>query len=1414
MQDIQINTFTGGLDSDSDLRSVPDSRYIDAINVDTYSIESNSKKSVSPLRGTTLAVTIPSVSSSNQITRVEVDFTSNNTYSFSFYDGTSLKTGSFTTIGLTSFFRYASFRSLLTSRLNNLGYNVRSFSNNSSYVKFTIGKGVSDNAPFRADISWRINDISKETVVLQEAYYRTENLSMIASYAIEDCLFIWSETSDEGVIELGVTKKTGSWDIYTTLFRTWRWHFPIINPEAIDIKMESVSNEQWAMYITDNYNKPKVYYIQKQYSEYCLLKYTNTNWITPTSGYLIYNYADEQTNLQLINNAGVVTFSNQLQAGGSLLSGGYRYSVRFGINGTENTTEWSVLSPNVIPVFKTSINSPSAYIKVQGDKAGQVTSKCNVLFVQNCMPNVFNYVELAAVYHAGAATSATIIGKYPITASNLTITHTGNEMGVQKYDVTLLPQTEPVVKTAKTLEIKKNRFNIANVSIGADDPALASIASGASIGQSKVSMNQVGKIGSGGNLNVSASLSSNLSVTFPGIVSVFDPSIPDLIFNVENKDKNNEYNTSTGVFTSSSQSQIKISFGISYVSTVNGTLLFILYKNNAYYATSSSINITAGSRKIPFDIMNAFGNTVMNFNGTPLNIGDTIKFKIYWQPDSVDPADKLILSSGGDTYLNMGSYTEDSGFELSTVGEYQLPENCANKVGYMLNERYLFFARFHYKNGYVSSPYYIGDYTFSDESNGQLYNDYLQTYTYSYAAAISNINISSIKDKISGISIWRAECNPTVMGSGVYFNSDNFALDYFVAGHYASIPEANNKYYADHSLTDNTRKFGIFFSHDTRLNQTGYIDGSYLRVYGSPLVYNNTSGITNGSKIASFAEYLGVQTTSYESSNNNIIDAYYNDFATLGYVKLVNSLSLAYKPNMDYTNGATGNIEGIAMTLTNYVNSNHGSDNGVYMAQYVRPLSGQYEVASVSIVPTGSYISIDNNSPNVISFTNVFGGDTYTQKNILKVRYWADNGDGSIRSSFITYYAQNKINTQLFYCDQSEDVAPTRNLQGWKDVNSYLFPFNTVDEVAEEQFNYDEGYSAPYPLPVRAYDSNVPSESKFVSRIYYSEQKPINSVQDFYRKIRALDFRDLDTKNGEIVALRDVNNYMVSVQPRAVSVLPYLSDVAIGTQGGGEILVGTGGVYNQRENIISTYGSTFQTCVYVGQNNNGNSQLYWFSPAFKKYCRYGSDGIRILSDEQSMRTYFLGIDSVSKEYDMIQVYDPKYATQIMTFKNESDKYTLLFNENANNFSTFASFKPSRYFLLNNQSLAPYQNSVYELFTGNYLSFFGSLGEFNIKFTANKGMLNDKRYLSTSLSVGTGYTFTAPTVSMSVSSHTAFPHLGVLGEKRWDNFFVAFAKSGGQQPIGQFAIIEVKTSAYIELLGAVTKWRSIFRGLFR
>jgi len=1399
MQDIQSNSFGGGLDFDSDPRVIKNDRYINALNVETMSVEKSGMNAINPMQSSELAFTLPSVIDQVQFTKVR--YTENVDIVFYFYDSTGALLGQ-GVIDAANNTDFMAFSNLFMTAMLSYGYDVQDFqlSADEKWVLFSIEFGGN---PVRVSFLWEVDGSYYEEIVIQEAYTASV-LRPIATWNVEDRLFVFSTTDSTDAIEIGIASKSGTWS-YTRILRTWRFLLP--TTEAIDIRVEKVSNQSWALYWTDNTNKPKVLYIPEIYTTDCVAKYSTTDWDTPTSGYIIYNEADEQTNLQLINNAGLVTYSDQLQNGGALVSGGYRYSVRFGINGTENTTEWSVLTPNVIPVYKTSTTSPSAYIRIQGDKSGTATSKANVLLVQNALPNIYNFVELACVYNAGGVDSAYIVGRFDVTDSEFIVTHTGAETGATTLDVTTLPQTDPVILKAKSLEIKKNRLNLANLEIGADDAAaLADIASGATISQGKYAMDGVGILTDyeGSNILIKSNGGPTDIPWNPNLLgNQYGINVP-LTFKGIYSDTYGTYNSTTGYWTAYATGKYRIKAGIGLSDGNYAALGAFTWFLNVNGSIAASGDISVGTY---FDV---------EFNISALQI---VYIGVTY---SLSRTTNTFIGTNAGFSITAVSTTSQN-FDDTSVGEYQLPENCATKVGYMLNEKYALFLRAHYKNGYISAPFFIG--YFDNQWDGvdkSLFTSStsVSTYeTYSYYAKITGLNISSIKDQINGISIWRAECNPTVLGTGVVMPADYLNAGYYNAGYYAAIPTLPGTYGATYGAITDQRYFSMFFSHDTRINKTQPNAGDTLRYFDCPKVLNNVSGIysANATQLGSYAEYYGSIETA-TATDVLVTDGRYTSFDEAtgvpnSNIAAIRNNTLKYKPNINVSTSASGSMENISLATSGRLNPlTDTADNGLYYAQYIRTIAGdQYDLLSVKIIPTGTYVNVNQLSTGILPAIDVFGGDTYTQKNILKVRYWSTYNSTDIRTSFITYYGQQKINTQMLYNDFTADKT-TYNLQGHQSTTNYLFPFATVADVVEEQFNYDKGFSANYPLFVTAYNSKLPSESKFISRIYYSQQKPINSLQDFYRKVLALDFRDLDTKNGHIAALRDVNNYMVAVQPRAVSVLPYLSDVAIGTQGGGEVLIGTGGVYNQRENIISTYGTGLQTCTFVGNNNNGNSTLYWFSPEFKKYCRYGGDGIRILSDENSMRSFFLTMNAVA-EYDMIQVFDIEHASVIITW---TDK-TLLFNERNNNFSTFASFYPERYFSYQNLALAPANtNQVYELFGGTgVLQYLGEAAStFMIEYVANKGGMSDKRFLSTALSVGTGYSFTNPTVNMSVNGDSVFPHAITTYEKRFENWFGAFNKSGGQQPIGQYGIVRVESSAYILLLGAVTKFRNIFRSLFK
>lgn len=1442
MQDNSQNTFTGGLDRDSDYRVIKNDRYVDATDVDTYSNDRNSNYSISPLHSSTLAFAIDNITSQSQIMRLA--YKQNVIISYSFYDAETnvlIGTNSIAANLNTSF---NAWKFYFLVQMLSYGYSITDLDNTSEYFKFTITP-TNTNGKKRIHFEWSVDGVLTDEVVLQE-YYPSNTLQPIGAISLQDNLFTVSTTLDNDAIEIGVGKETnGSWT-YTRLFRTWRWNYP--TNEAIDIRIEEISSENYALYVVQKGIKPKVYYINKALTQDILVKYNSTNWLTPTTyGYLIYNVADEQTNLQIVNNTSFVKFESQQQNGGALLSGGYRYSIRCGVNGTLNTTEWSVLNANVIPVFKTSVDAPSGYIKIQGDKSGELTGKSNVLKLENLKPNIFNYVELACAYNANGATSATIVGKYPITGNIMYVTHSGLEPNTQVLDATLLQQTEPLVKSAKTLEIKKNRLNLANVDIASDEniaDSIKTLFNESLFSQYYDNLKGVGTLVRTNAVTFSAAMTSSSAV--PWNKSKVDNQVDQGYLKFENSTQP-QYNSSTGIWTVavSGKYRIKTDFWFTPIK-VGGSAVQEALVSATIFQWSGYVNIflyqekVSGGNKIQLGI---FQYNIRNqrpvFDVTAdLTAGDKVYFYTQYN-----------FKNGNGDYFTINSalfapspITTDTtqDFSNSQVGEYQLPENCANKVGYTLRESYPFFAKLHYKNGYVSSPYYIGTKTFVPYGSIFAFTNITSNpkdhTIFVNALKINGLDVSTLKDEIDGISIWRGVCNPTILGTGIVMAADNFDASSYTVGYYPSIPVYNGHYAAAIPNNNNARNFGMFISPDTQYNKVEPNAGDKLIYMGVPAVMNNVGNSTGGTPYrnpviqgsGSFAEYYGASASSNIANTEvTVTDGQYITFDAAisdpnSQLPPITSGNLSYRPNTNIKANGRGSMEGMALGLASRLfPSNSTSDNGVYMAQYKRTLNTpQYDLTSVDIVPTGTFIPVTPQS-STIDNIYIYGGDTYTQKNILKVMYWGGNGT-DVFSSFITYYAQSKINTQLFYCDENEAVSQTQNLQGWKNIVSYLFPFQDINTVAQEQFNYDKAYSAQYPFTEKPYDPNVPQQSKFGSRIYYSQQKPLNSVQDFYRKIFALDYKDLDSKNGDIAAIRDVNNYMVAIQPRAISVLPYQSDVAITSQDGNPILVGNGGVYNQRENIVSTYGTNLQSCVLVGNNNNGNSQLYWYSPQFKKFCRYGADGIRIISDEQMMRSYFLNeVNQINNEYSMVMAYNVEYASVIMTMFGTTNN-TLMFNEKSNNFSTFASFKPIRYFFFKNKTIAPQNsaggyNQLYDLFgdKNNYLYFLGNTqGQFSITLSSNKGGTNDKRFLSCGVMVGAGYNFTNPSINLSTDSPVAFPYSSSLGQKRYDNYVSAFNNDNNGQPIGQYGLIKISTSSYIQILGVITKFRNIYRTLFK
>lgn len=1426
------NTFNGGWNTDLDKRMVRPNQFTDAQDAEFVSDEEGSLNSIGPVRSMEFKYDIPAVGNGFCVVRLE------------WKSGPNIETRVFNSDGQViasvdtfSYTNYTDYITNLNIKLYPYGVEVLIFGSE-VYNGVTYLNARFYNIPFVGNASLNnfsvaqiVDDVYTECAILQYAS-TGDNLVELASATIDDKAFIISAGTQFG--EVGVYEN-GS---YTRVYRSRKTVFTDQNP--IDIRVEKTSDGRYAVYFTDNNLKPKVLYIPSVITTDCTQKYTATNFGAGTSGYIVLGFEDQQTNLQLTTNSLFVSFKKQLQNGGFLKSGGYRYAVRAGINGTQDTTQWSFLTPNVTPVFDTSADSPNAFFTIQGTP-GITTTKVNVITVEGLNKYTFNFIEVAALYYVGtsiAAPSATIIGRYDINANTMDISHIGNEIGTN-LDRADIPEYDDIILKSENLEIKKNRLNLANVEIATDEN-LSALFAGATILTSAFPLQISGKIGS----------SNETILRIVGGLTYFSESTiknTSLDFNFSNEftDKYNSFNTSTKEFvwpSSIPSGIIKCDFSYTY-SNINSTLLsdsksnfeLLIWK---YPSTGGSVVYWSKNVNADESNDNTIYTELLDLEGSPND-----KFKFMFSIKSVTQTTTI------QPLIHLKSLNES--VQSITIGEYLDPENCSNKVGYMLNESYPFFARVHYKNGYISSPYYIGthkfafnsttlnsDKIFTNAPSGTGFGDPLSKQNaYAYYAYISNIPIDTLRATADYISIWRGECNPSVLGTGVIMAADNIIGDKnFSAGLYPS-NFTNNCFYP-WLATDSQRYFGLFISPDTKLNKVGYSGGKIVTL-GAPKVMSNNYNILgkqngNSSQFGAYTEYYG-SAGKNGLQEYNVLAGDYVDFASESQPLLNSVKNKKLRFIGDYQNqggsttnggnnissGCTGSMAGIAVTLDNplkKVVADTSEDRGIYIAQYIVDVDNQYDIQNVRIVPTGAKIRINDffgNSASVI----VFGGDTYTQKNYIRLCYWAKrvswvypftpvnyiDGDSTF-SSFIGYYGQARFNAQLTYNNGVD--TPTFTLQGQKSVYDYLFPFNKVEDVVEEQFNYDAGYSAPNILNrVLAYNSKTIQPSKFTSRIYFSDKKPVSAISDIYRRIKRDAYRDLDTKNGPIHGLIDQGDHMMALQPYAVTPLVYNTDAFVSTSIGG-VQTTSGDVYPLNQVPVSTFGPSTKSAVLKGLNRNGNVTTYWISDWATKILRYGYDGVSILSDNFFIKTYLLKYMSKSNENnDIVMGYRPRNQQVYISFKQagQSNKITIGWNEASNIFTGRYSFTPFRFFMHNDYLFSNQKSkSVYSVATGtDYLKWYGSStvnGLFVMEPVFNKMPEITKRAFAFALNVGEdAVTFPLATVYSSQYSSTTSNF-----EHRRGELVATSIADVNNDIMGQWINVRIETQSHINLLAVNLK----------
>lgn len=1252
MLDSQTNLI-GGVNLDKDPRTLSTTELSYAKDNENIGIVEGEDLSTKPLPSSSEIFEVPNLQVQYQYVRAKFE-DSVDSYTFTIKDlsGNSIGPSSIT-IAVSPGDTVTDLITALNAILGGYGYTATYDDIQGVWFSLAIYQGSGTPIAYTLTQSETISAITTDIIVytLQDAFNPIGSINAqfkpLSSYYIGNIIFQLSKSYDGTATTFGYAQANQSGIYtYTELFTTSNIVIP--ENEVIELQGEK-SNSRYNFYWGDNTGKPKCIYVPETLGEFAPLRYNMTNFEDETLGIFTLESIGVQTDLQ-IQNFSRVNFNSQLDNGGNLEAGTWFYFTSLGIN--NDYSEWSGASEGVA-VFTEGITSPSAGFNVGGDLTPAMTGKCNVLTITGANPQVYNRLKLAAVLNQGGAYSGVLIGEYDIPSDSFEITHTGTETGSSDYDFKLLPPVQEVFLRNKCTQIKKNRLNIANVEVANDDN-LEAIFSAVTLGQTTETMDNTGYVVITENPIFKVSSASQFTVT-----AVNEQGLT-LTVNTPNGDFNpsSAYNTASNLYIPSVNGDYVVSAEMTYKDIVADGI-------NKSISSAYVVDVVTGVKilELPITDINTQNGIVTRSASAilSLNTSQQIAFKYFITDGNTN---QIFVYTA---VFTVAKVVSDYNYKYLRVGEYQQPENIALKRGYMVNENYAFFARVYYKTGYISNWYYLGQYRFGNGSfPANLQDGFLQdisSNTLTYALTISGLDISSIKDDIYRIEFGRAVCNPTILGTGIFIPSHAFQGGNeggtFKTGLYTG-NTSGGSYGQNINGSNVVRYFGVMICPDWLINgEPQFKSGDYLINYGQ--YEPSTSSFVQAGANKKWGSGLDLEGnfipfTALSPTSINIADAAPTAFNTNSRILENDTQSLYLGASLDQTGTIdTLSTKCMAMSLESRIIPNAGtptgSDLGVYYVQYVRPISNQYDIENLTIVSCNAYVEVSASTTNILPTQTVFGGDTYTQKTYAKILYNAYNPDttsGGTLSSMVGFYSQNKFNAQMRYVDKTFNNKP---FPFGTPLGDYLF--GTYE--AQEQFNLDNGYNWYLPITNgKPYNKKIVKERVFESRIYYSQQKSLGSVADSYRTILPNDFKDLPANYGGITALLDTNDVMLSIQPNAVCTLQYQADVAL-SSADGSVYIGNGGVYAQRENVVSKFGASVKSGTILAENRNGNAQAYWYSDTARAFLRYGQDGVRNLSEENGFRTWFINSSKLVKdEFDIVIGFDRNRKAIFITARALND----------------------------------------------------------------------------------------------------------------------------------------------------------------
>lgn len=1013
--------------------------------------------------------------------------------------------------------------------------------------------------------------------------YLADNITpyvILKTYNDGDNLFVLKTNDDVLAIDCEVKNEiTGAWT-KNTFFKSKSIKYSKSLTNIVDFAFELDFGEQCSFYISGT--PPRAIYIKESQlavANSAFIWNENPAYIETgnTYGYYTYENVEEETVLQVLENLATASFVS-MQEGGALSAGDKMYCIRQLI-GTTVATGFNIVS-NTINVMSKGLSDT----RISGNTGGYLTSKSITLQINNLNPSLYNKFDLAVIENIDGALTVKRVSTYPITGITQIITHYGTEQQSTNLTVADIVTQQVILLSVGNVVINRNRLFLSDVTLRKD--------------RDFSSFFDI----SNGNVTITTATS-----TVPAIGkehdNVAEYQLPQNVFNKIGYTLNETYRFATLVIEKDG------------------------WVNSPFFTADWTCTVGGGA---------ALTNDVTTGVGYP-----TIVY-VYHPQITIDYTSAPTIN--GQPFLSQISaisiVRQECVKEVLATG-YVMPTVFENATQYSVG-------------GFVNAPSYgIFDPnpTGLDLKKGALISpDVLFQNEEIVFENGDMLKVANTVNLYNDIERFPLEPLPKVFlmeyGSVVNTNFSNKVLtnsEEVPFNSVGSIP-MNGKFLSTSVTSD--FKTGC---------QQRMIAVETTTDIGTPTTPN--SGFF-------YAQYFRPLTNKYGDKKGGT-------YFTCGHFQLANAVTVTGFA-MDIYGGDTF----IQKSITKFVNQN---DFEIYDIEF----DSTVPVFNFTVGNVWTYIVEASNGGGIIcqtaqksitisggnakkshllTYTPVIGATTYKiffnistapanwyfytsttidlyYLNVNLASFTPDtlpaNPTTYSLSVGLSYYTENRNNYQMrFFPIGDHNSYPYITT----DINVWLSP--VTESLVEGVLDYSQSYTPIAPIQTfLGFDSTLPTDTIQPSILYYSEVKEDNSPHDAFRVVKPINFKSY-TQYGRITnSFADVNSLILMCVDAILT--QQLDQQQTQTDPNGtSIIIGDGTVLGTREVVSSYIGSPFKSSAVQYITKAGSYHTAWFNNYKNKVFRRGGDGVRVLSEENFMQTFFSNNNHfIANENDVILGWD-------------------------------------------------------------------------------------------------------------------------------------------------------------------------------